>query len=159
MATYVERPGSVLVRVRMRGVTAVKTFPNKTKARDWATKKEASIIDKTLGVTQDMSFGEVVEAFYDRLDPSTQRHDLSRLKAFVRDAALAKVRLKDLNPTHVAEWHIGGRFHLAQFLATGDKLGLQLVVGDLCRHAQITQPERRARLGIGYPIATFALYL
>jgi hypothetical protein len=33
----------------MRGVTAVKTFPNKTKAKEWGWREDVGILDELIG--------------------------------------------------------------------------------------------------------------
>lgn len=112
MATYVERDGAVLVRVRLRGVSATKTFPNKTKAKEWATKKEASILDKTTGVVQAITFATLLEEYREKLDPITQRSDRTRISTFIRTQAMAKVSLRELDKTHVATWRDGRLKHV-----------------------------------------------
>lgn len=101
MATYEERDGQVRAKVRLRGVHETKTFPNKTKAREWATSRESAIVNGALGMVTDMPFSAVIDGYAERLSSAT---DINRLKAFTRTAALAKVNLRDLNPSHVAEW-------------------------------------------------------
>lgn len=104
MATFVERDGGVQAKVRLHGVTKNKTFLTKTAAKEWATTQEAAILDKTMGVVQDMTFSALLEEYRERLDPTAQRSDRTRIRTFIKTQSMAKVNLRELNKSHVAAW-------------------------------------------------------
>lgn len=105
MATFYVRPGGYLARVRKQGVTATKTFRRKADAKLWASGIEADIVNGIMGTIPDKPFSALIEHFIEvhvvKLDGEKQ--DTLRLKRVLQDP-IAKVKLQDLNATHVAAW-------------------------------------------------------
>ncbi len=106
MATFTTKPnGSILVRVRIKGVATSKSFKLKRDARAWATKLEAEIEAGATGSIPDKTFGDLITKFIEghvqTLDGVKQ--ESLRLKRALKDP-IASVKLQDLSVSHVAEW-------------------------------------------------------
>jgi integrase len=105
MATFTKRDTGYLVRVRLKGVTQTKTFKRMAEARAWAATVESDIAAGVMGTIPNKTFADLIERFINehvvKLDG--ERQDKLRLLRVMKDP-IAKVKLQDLNATHVSEW-------------------------------------------------------
>lgn len=105
MARFIKRGGSWTAQVRRKGVQASRTFPTKSAAQIWAQGIEADILSGTRGVAPNKDFGALLAKFRDEECPKREgcEWEAKRIKAMLRDD-LAKIRLPDLDSTHIAAW-------------------------------------------------------
>lgn len=90
--------------VARQGVRRSKTFPTKREAQDWAARQEHLILNAEQ-VAAKMTLGEVFRKYADEVSPHKDgyRWEAVRLAKLCRDP-LADIALKDLRPSHFADW-------------------------------------------------------
>ena len=106
MASFEQRPGGWLARVRKRGMPARSAvFPTKAEAKAWAVRIEAEIVAGKLGRAAEKTFGQLLERFVADYVPQMDGHkqEALRLARTMRDP-IAAVPLADLDARHVSEW-------------------------------------------------------
>jgi integrase len=105
MASFEKRKGGWLARVRKAGISQSLLFRTKAEAKAWASRIEADISVGKAGQAANKSFGELIEHYIEKhvakLDGA--REDTCRLARVLKEP-IAKVRLADLDATHVAQW-------------------------------------------------------
>lgn len=104
MATFENRGKRIRVKIEKLGVTESATFDSKREAQNWAKVREAEIISGAAGVIPNKSFGDLLEKYAETLDADRRRADKIRITRIVRDDPIAKVNLRALDSTNVAEW-------------------------------------------------------
>lgn len=106
MASFAQRPGGWLARVRKMGFpTRQAVFKTKAQARAWAAQVEADMSAGRAGMVVDRSFGELIEHYIKThvVHLDGERPERARLGRALKDP-IAMVRLPDLGPEHVAAW-------------------------------------------------------
>jgi len=106
MATYTKRKNSWRVEVRKKGHRLSSSFSTKAKAVEWATLKEAEIVEgKTVQAVTDKSVGDAFQQYAERVSPSKggARWEIVRLAALQKNP-IAKVLLHQLTTQHCANY-------------------------------------------------------
>lgn len=105
MATIDKHGTGWRARVRRGGVSKTESFRTKTEATAWAAQLEADIAAGRRGNIPDHSFRELIERYEREVTPTKRgaRPESLRLKRTMDDD-LAKIRLPDLDATHIAAW-------------------------------------------------------
>jgi len=106
MASFEQRPGGWLARVRKAGYAPRSSvFKTKAQARAWAAQVEMDMSAGRAGLVADRSFADLIDQYLKthvaHLDG--ERSERLRLSRVLKDP-IAKVRLPDLGPEHVAAW-------------------------------------------------------
>ena len=114
MASFQKRGESWRALVRIKGITDTATFPRKSEAVAWASRRESEIRDGASGKVPDKTFGDLLEKYRDEMSVKKrgQRWELARInrmlhgneKSGIAPDPLIYVRLPVLNASHVAEW-------------------------------------------------------
>ena len=91
--------------VFLRGVRKTKVFKVKAQATAWATQTEADILAGKDGQVAKKTFGQLLEEYEIKVCPTHKgaRWEKARIGLVLRDD-IAKVKLADLDASHVAEW-------------------------------------------------------
>lgn len=106
MATFTQRPNGWLARVRKAGYAPrTATFKTKAQAKAWAAQVEADISTGKAGGIVDKPFSALIERYLESHVPllDGERSETLRLNRVLKEP-IAKVRLPDLGPEHVAAW-------------------------------------------------------
>lgn len=106
MARIEQRGKRWRVRVRVGGVDQSASFRTKAEAAAWAAQQEAEIGAGRLGRAVDKPFKALIERYIADVLPTKrgERPERLRLERLMRDDDLARVRLPDFGPEHVAAW-------------------------------------------------------
>jgi len=106
MARIEQRGKRWRVRVRVGGVDQSASFRTKAEAAAWAAQQEAEISAGRLGRAVDKPFKALIERYITNVLPTKrgERPERLRLERLMRDDDLARVRLPDFGPEHVAAW-------------------------------------------------------
>jgi integrase len=90
--------------VARQGVRKSKTFPTKQEARDWAARQEHLILSNE-ATAASITLGALFQRYADEVSPGKRGHrwEAVRLARFQRDP-ICEVMLKDLRPSHFADW-------------------------------------------------------
>lgn len=105
MATFTKlKSGKIRAMVRKSGHYKTKTLPNRTLAKDWAQKFEASLDQKTVGLVTvtHTTVANLIDKFLEEVAVTARssRYVYRR----IAKSQLGKVKLKDLNYQHVDVW-------------------------------------------------------
>jgi hypothetical protein len=105
MATIQKRKDRWRALVRLRGITASKTFSTKTMARTWARRTEAMILDGEYHKAPDKTFGTLLERYAQTvsINKRTRDREVKRIATIKRDP-LARVPLYAIGPPDISEW-------------------------------------------------------
>jgi integrase len=106
MATYRKRGETWTACVRRKGVSEYKTFQTKASAMAWATQTELDIQNGHAGQIPDKTFGQLMERYRDEVTVKKkgERSERMKIDKLLREDALAKVKLKDLDERDIAAW-------------------------------------------------------
>lgn len=106
MARIEQRGKRWRVRVRVGGVDRSASFRTKAEASAWAAQYEADAAAGKLGRAADKPFRALIERYINEVLPTKrgERPERLRLERLMRDDDLARVRLPDFGPEHVAAW-------------------------------------------------------
>jgi len=114
MASFQKRGDSWRAIVRLKGVTDSATFPRKSDAAAWASRREAEINAGARGQVPDKTFGQLLERYRDEVSATKDgaRWETTRINKLVNgnpdkgsvSDPLTFVRLAALNQTHFAAW-------------------------------------------------------
>lgn len=103
MATFTQVGKSTRAQICVKGIRESKTFETKGAARAWAIRREDEI--KAGHIIPDRTFGELLDRYARDVSVNKKgfRWELVRIEAIKR-STIGKVRLRDLDQTHVAQW-------------------------------------------------------
>ena len=106
MARIEQRGKRWRVRVRAGGVDKSESFRTKSEASAWAAQIEADVTAGKLGRAVDKPVRALIQRYIEDVLPSKrgERPERLRLERLMRDDDLARVRLPDFGPEHVAAW-------------------------------------------------------
>lgn len=106
MARIEKRGNRWRARVRIGGNDISESFATKADARAWAAKVETESVAGKLGRAVDRTVRELVQRYIEDVVPSKRgsRSETMRLQKLVREDDLARVRLPDLDQSHIAAW-------------------------------------------------------
>lgn len=107
MASFTKRGTTWRAQVSLMGVRKTKTFETKAYAKAWAAMIEDEVRSNERGdVPPNKTFGDLLLRYAKEVSPSKKAGDFEvlRIKALVREDALAQVALTNLSETDIAAW-------------------------------------------------------
>ena len=106
MARIEQRGKRWRARVRVGGMDVSESFRTKAEAQAWSAKQETDINAGKLGHAVDKPFRALLQRYIDDVLPAKrgERPERLRLERLMRDDELARVRLPEFGPEHVAAW-------------------------------------------------------
>lgn len=114
MASFQKRGDSWRAIVRLKGVSDSASFPKKSEATAWASRREAEIIAGVRGQIPDKTFGQLLEKYRDEVSPGKDgaRWETVRINRIVKGNAdkgtepdpISFIRLPVINQSHFSTW-------------------------------------------------------
>lgn len=105
MASITERNGRYRALVKVNGRRKTKTFKTKRAAREWGAETEVEL-RRSRGEPANKTFGELLDRYSREVSPTKKgyRWESVRINAIREKDPIARVNLRDIGPSDVAEW-------------------------------------------------------
>lgn len=106
MASILPHARGWRAQIAKQGIRKSRLFSTKARAMAWAVDTEREIEEGKSGRVPDKSFGDLLARYRDEVSVAKRgaRWESMRIDATLARDALARVRLRELNATHIAAW-------------------------------------------------------